>query len=379
MSVTPNQITLYGSLKMPEADGVMVGGVPDITKRVAFYDLSTNGTVDVVSSSGSDTATKIQISGRDSTGVIQTPASVTVTGTTLIANAFGQSFSRLLYGIISGGNTVSGSTFPLANPGGTAAVGDVAAIATTRTISNHIAQAGSANTTGTTPPLLNLASGDGATIGALTNSGLGLVVYIKSGTGSGQLRYITVPYSSGAYGADFVAVNRDWGTIPDNTSHYDIAPGFLFEISPNPVTAITRIFATSQADVPGGSQRFFYEKVFVLNTNTTFALTSAQLAIFSETPSIPSGAALAIALDTALDGNVTSVTRQTLPLDTTGGALTFTSQTPSSTPVSVPSPGNLPSGNAAADAEGIWTRLTLNAGTTVYNGSLDYRTTGSTT
>ena len=110
MSVTPNQITLYGSLKMPEADGVMVGGVPDITKRVAFYDLSTNGTVDVVSSSGSDTATKIQISGRDSTGVIQTPASVTVTGTTLIANAFGQSFSRLLYGIISGGNTVSGST-----------------------------------------------------------------------------------------------------------------------------------------------------------------------------------------------------------------------------------------------------------------------------
>jgi hypothetical protein len=39
MSVTPNQIVLYGSANMPEADGVTVGGAVDFTKRVSFYDV----------------------------------------------------------------------------------------------------------------------------------------------------------------------------------------------------------------------------------------------------------------------------------------------------------------------------------------------------
>ena len=56
MSVTPNNIVVYGSANMPEADGVTVGGAVDFTKRVAFYDISPNGTVDWVSSSSSDTA-----------------------------------------------------------------------------------------------------------------------------------------------------------------------------------------------------------------------------------------------------------------------------------------------------------------------------------
>ena len=49
--------------------------------------------------------------------------------------------------------------------------------------------------------------------------------------------------------------------------------------------------------------------------------------------------------------------------------------------VSVPSPGNLPSGPApnAAGAQGVWLRLTLPAGATAYKGSVDLRTQGMTT
>ena len=39
MSVTPNNIVLYRSANMPEADGDIVGGAVDFTKRVAFYDI----------------------------------------------------------------------------------------------------------------------------------------------------------------------------------------------------------------------------------------------------------------------------------------------------------------------------------------------------
>jgi|GEM_PF-1044766 len=373
MSVTPNQIVIYGSANMPEADSATVGGAVDFTKRVSFYDISAAGAFDVVSSSSSDTAVKVQVTGRDSTGTIQTPAAVTLTGTTLIANTFGgQSFERLLSGVITGGAIGS-----LSNPGGTAAVGDVAVMAHTREIAGHTAQAGSANTTGTTPPLFKLQAGDGATLAALTYAGLGLIIRITGGTGVNQLRYISAPYSAGAYGTDVVAINRDWGTIPDATSTYDIAFGMLFDISPNAVTAITRLFATAQADVPGGASRTFYEKVFAVNTNATTALTAAAIEVLSETAALPGTAALDLALTKVLNDTATVANRQTLPANGDSSALTFVTQ-PS--PINViASPGSLPAGGVAADAQGMWLRLTLPAGTTAYKGTADIRTTGSTT
>lgn len=369
MSVTPNQIVLYGSANMPEADSATVGGAVDFTKRVSFYDISTAGAFDVVSSSASDTATKIQVTGRDASGTVQTPAAITLTGTTVIASTFGgQSFQRLLSGVISGGAIGS-----LSSPGGTPAVGDIAAMAHTREIAGHTAQVGSANTSGTTPPLFKLQSGDGATLGALTYAGLGLIIRITGGTGINQLRYITVPYASGTYGADIVAVNRDWGTIPDATSTYDIAFGMLFDISPNAVTAITRCFATAQADVPGGSSRTFYEKVFCVNQNATIALTSAAIQVLSDTPSLPGSALLDLALCSILNDTATAANRQTSPTGT-GGFVTQPS------PINViASPGSLPAGGVAAEAQGMWLRLTLPAGTTAYEGTADVRTTGSTT
>jgi hypothetical protein len=155
VSVTPNQTVIYGSASMPEADGLTVGGVVDFTKRVSFYDLPSSMTMDVVSSSASDVATKIQITGRDSTGTIITPAAVTLTGNAVITYG-GTSFQRLLAGVITGGSIAG-----LTNPGGTPAVGDVAAMGHTRFIPGHTAQVGSTNTTGTTPPLFKLQAGDG--------------------------------------------------------------------------------------------------------------------------------------------------------------------------------------------------------------------------
>jgi len=113
-----------------------------------------------------------------------------------------------------------------------------------------------------------LQAGDGAGVS------LGQVIWIRSGTGVNQLRQIIV---TSGYGADVVAVSRDWATIPDNTTTYKILQGMLFEISPNPVTAVIRIFSNTAADGPTGTQRTYYEKVFVANNNTGTALTGTQI------------------------------------------------------------------------------------------------------
>jgi hypothetical protein len=383
MSVTPNNLVVYGSLNMPEADGVQVGGAVDFSKRVAFSDISPAGTVDWVSSSASDTATKAQIAGRDNTGTIQTPTAITLNGQTPVTGL--QTFQRLLYGIITGGNTASGSTFPLSNPGGTAAVGDVACMghacvlpsaSVTTDTTYHTAQ-GASNTSGTTPPLITLQAGDGANVSP------GQLIWTRTGTGANQLRMIV---ATSGYGTDVVAVNRDWTTVPTNSTTYKIVQGMLFDVTnsagggtPTPVTAITRCFATAAADVPSGAARYFYEKVFVVNNNSSTSLTGAQIEIASESPTLPSGALLDIGLCTNLNDTNTCNPRQQSSSFVPIGVSSFVTQPAF---VDVPaSPGSLPSGNApnAAGAQGCWMRLTLPAGTAAYNGAADLRTQGTTT
>src|SRR5207248_8464007 len=248
MSVLPSDIVVYGSVNMPEADGAINGGPVDFSRRVAFYDIAPAGNLDVMSSSASDTATKITFYGRDATGVIQNQT-LSLNGQTWVTGS--QSLERLLYAALSGA-TANG---PAANPGGTAAVGDVAlaahscvlptgSVTTDATARN--AQSGSANHTGTTPALFKLQAGDAASVSP------GQVIWIRSGTGANQLRQII---AASGYGTDVVAVSRDWATIPDNTTTYKILQGKIFEISPNPVTAITRLFSNTAADGPAGTQR----------------------------------------------------------------------------------------------------------------------------
>jgi hypothetical protein len=450
MSVIPNDIVAYGSANMPEADGVTVGGAVDFSRRVAFYDITPAGTINFVSSSASDTGVHIQVAGRDSTGVIQTPAAVSLNGTALVSGS--QSFERLLYGVVSGASPNG----PLSDPGGTSTtlsgsmtssatsmtvasdagfpssgnyfvavdaganfeimevtggqgtttwtvvrgvsgpapqgiahasavsvklmpVGDVAAIANTATLSGHTAQTGSANHSGTTPPLMKLQSGDGAAVSP------GQIIRTTSGTGPNQLRMII---ATSGYGTDVVAMNRDWSTVPDNTTVYSVYQGMLFETGfassgtsygdPNPVTSVIRCFATAAADVPTGSARYFFEKVFVVNNDTATTLTGGQVEIASENPTLPSGALLDLGMCTGQNDTNTCNPRQQASSFVPTGVSSFITQPAF---VNVANSGNLASGAApnAAGAQGMWMRLTLPAGAAAYKGSVDLRTQGTTT
>jgi hypothetical protein len=360
MSVTPMDVIVYGCANMPEADGATVGGAVDFSKRIAFNDISPNGTMDVVSSASADTATKITYAGRDATGAIQ-QETLTISGQTAVTGT--KTLERLLYGALSG----AGSGGPLANPGGTAATGDVALLSHAAVISAHTAQAGSANHSGATPALMKLAAGDGASVA------IGQIVRTTGGTGPNQLRMVI---AASGFGADVVAVNRDWATIPDATTTYNIHQGLYFDSAPNVVTQVIRAFATAAADVPGGASRDYYEKLFVANNNTATALTGATIAIQSETPALPSGAAINLALTTALNDAATVTNRQTAPAT---GITAFTSSAPPQS-LNVPNPGNLPPGAVpnAAGAQGVWLNLHLPAGTAAYKGALDLRTQGAT-
>ena len=110
MSVLPSDIVVYGSANMPETDGATTGGAVDFTRRIAFYDITPTGS-DVISSSSSDTATKIVYSGRDSTGAVQSQT-LTLNGQSWVTGS--QSLERLLYAALSGAS----ANGPLANPGG---------------------------------------------------------------------------------------------------------------------------------------------------------------------------------------------------------------------------------------------------------------------
>jgi hypothetical protein len=258
-------------------------------------------------------------------------------------------------------------------------VGDVAAISHTAVVSAHTAQAGAANHAGTTPPLMVLQAGDGAAVSP------GMIIRTTGGTGPNQIRMII---ATSGYGTDTVAVNRDWSTIPDNTTTYNVSEGMLFETGfassgstygdPNPVTSVVRCFSTAAADVPTGSARYFFEKVFMVNNNTATALTGAQVEIASETPTLPSGALLDLGLTTALNDANSASARQQVSSFLPTGVSSFTTQPAY---VNVPAPGNLPPGAApnAAGAQGCWLRLTLPAGTAAYKGSADLRTQGATT
>lgn len=346
MSVKPGDLKFYGSANMSTADGTTQGGAVSFSTKVDFADLASTQAVNYVSSSTSDTGVTIQVFGRDNTGVIQNETK-TLTGQTPVAGS--QSFQRLLSGIVAG----------------TTAVGDVAAISSTAVVASHTCQAGSANSTGTTPALCKLQSGDGAA------RVLGEILRFLSGTGAFQLREIIgLPAT---YGTDFVAVNRDFSVVPDNTSVYSIYDGMLFDLAPSQITKIQRPFYNTAADVPGGSTRLYYEKLFCVNTNTSTALSVS--AILKQVDI--AGGTLDFALCNSLNDTATVANRQTAPAS---GITSFSSgAAPQS--ISVPTPGNLPSGSTpnTAGAQGIWWRLTLTAGQAPQNTSFTERATGQTT
>ena len=345
MTVSQNELYFYGSANMPEDEASTVGGAVDTTKLVFFSDISPNGLMDYVSSSASDTAAVITVTGLDATGVSQAEAK-TLNGTTLVNGS--QTFERLMKGIASG----------------TTAVGNIAAVSHTKIISGHTAQSGG-NASAQVEPFIQLQSGDGAGVA------VGQIVRITNNSPAGaqfQLRRIV------RISTDFAYVNLNWGTAPSSASTYDVHEGMLLDLSPNQVTAVRRAFYNIAADVPGGSSRTFYEKVFAINNDTATALTGAAILKQAD----PTGGTLNIGVCKALNNTQTSTNRQTLPTNGDSSSITFTS---GSAPQSqnVPSPQNLPSGNApnAAGAEGIWLQYVIPAGTAPAKTSATLRITGN--
>lgn len=347
MSVKESEVVVYGSANMPEDDVSTVGGAVSFSTSVFFGDITPNGLMDYVSSSASDTVTTIAATGRDATGVIQTETK-TLSGTTLVAGT--QTFERLLKGI----------------QGSTTAVGDIAALAHTKSFSGRTATAG-ANSTGQTAASIGLQAGDGAT------TVVGTIVRITNNSPAGvnfQLRKIIRVSGDTAY------VNRDWGTIPTSATVYDVHQGLLFDLSPNQITKVRRAFYGAAANASGGASKTLYEKIFYVNNNTTTALTLAAIIKQAD----PASGTLQIATCKALNDTQPMATRLTLPTNGDASALTFTAgAAPQSQ--NVPSPQNLPSGGVpnTAGAEGVWLQLVLAAGLAAAKTTYDVRATGQTT
>lgn len=400
-----------------------IGGPVDFTTKIFFTDVSSGNAVNYVGSSSGDTLIKILVTGRDSTGTIQQETK-TLNGTTIVAGT--QAWGRLedvkLAAVVSSNVAITASSLTItttassvlpssissyvqmakeiiqvsassavtsswtivrAQLGTTATIhqsgdpvyllplGDVAVYDSTAIAAAHSSQSGSANATGVTPPLMHLSSGDGA----LTS--LGMLIVISSGTGSGQIRTIIASYASSAYGADFVAVSRNWGTIPDTTSAYSIFNGVQLDLSPNQITECRRFTWNAAAPVAGASSSLiFYQKFFAVNNNTVTALTSVQFEISSNIPALPGSSLLDMSIASSLNDTAISVSRQSSLSSAYGAFVTqpsYISMTANS--------GTLPVSSGAANssgAQGLQLRLTLPAGTAAYKGSAVFQTQGTT-
>jgi hypothetical protein len=382
VSVIISDLVYFGAADMPESDGATTGGAINFNTQVEMTGtaISPATQIDVVSSSSSDTAVKAQVFYRDATGLAQTPAAVTLNGTTKVSMTT-TAAERFLAGVVTGG-AVAG----LSNPGGTAAVGDVAMIAHTLTISAHTMAAASTAASTSAPATVTLQSGDGASVT------IGMILHTTGGTGPNQLRRIIAINPLGT-NSDQVAIDRNLATALDTTTTYEVGVGFYFPVvcSSQGVnltdashltqcTAITRLFATAAAQAVGGSNETFYEKIFVNNNNLTTALGAtgnAQVILQAIGTALPSGVTLEIALANSRNDTSTITTRNTPGTPPSG----VTSYQGVGTGITVPSgPGTLPasaSAGSATSAQAIWLQLGANAGSPAWESSVTIRTTGT--
>ncbi len=346
MSTNPALICLYASSNMVSGDGISTGGAVNFAQRVGFSDFTSTGSGAWVSSSASDTTGVTgTIIGRDSTGAVQTQTAV-LNGTTAASGSIG--WQRLLQGQFAG-----------------TAVGDLAFLAATPIITGTAQSA--AVTSGTTPPYVQLQSGQGAS-GAVENI-LRMTNNLPSGV-EYQLRRVI------ALSGDVAYVNEDWSTTPTSSSTYALYTGMLFERAPNSVTGLIRIFDNCAAAASGGSATNFYAKAFVVNNSTATALTQAGITLSGTTPGLPPGATLEFAIASGQNDSQTIANRQTYP-----AGVTFTSGAlPQSSGVTA-SGGNLPPGSApnSAGAQAIWFNLYLPAGAQPFNGLASVTTSGTST
>lgn len=129
----------------------------------------------------------------------------------------------------------------------------------------------------------------------------------------------------------------------------------LMKLPPS-VNQIRRPFFNVAADVPGGVNKLYFEKIFMRNNHLSLALTQAQISKTLD----PSGK-IEFALEPSLNGTDTTNNRNISP---SGYTFDTTSKTI----------GN----HLPQSAQGIWLRLTLNAGDLAQNTFVTLREAGLT-
>jgi hypothetical protein len=383
VSVIISDLGYFGAADMPESDGATTGGAINFNTQVEMTGtaISPAAQFDAVSSSASD-AGQITFDGRDSTGLSHTET-LTLTGQTKVTST--NSYERLLSALATGAANAFGLTAPSGT--GAQAVGDLALMSHSPTlVSPRVPQSPySAVATTSTPALVYLESGDGASVT------IGMVIRITVGTGIYQIRRIIATNTTLGLGADVVAIDRNFGTALDSTSRYEVAVGFYFPLAcssqgvalsgtTTQCLGVTRLFATAAAQAVGGSNETFYEKIFVNNNNLTTALGAtgnAQVILQAIGTALPSGVTLEIALANSRNDTSTITTRNTPGTPPSG----VTSYQGVGTGITVPSgPGTLPasaSAGSATSAQAIWLQLGANAGSPAWESSVTIRTTGT--
>lgn len=127
------------------------------------------------------------------------------------------------------------------------------------------------------------------------------------------------------------------------------------------VTTIRRPFYGVGADVAGGSERVFYEKIFLKNNHGTLSLLGAAIAENADPE-----AQLEFTLEDAVDDNESTANRLAAPV---GISEAFSSASK-----------NVPGTDlAAGSAIGIWLKLTLPAGDAVTKTTYTLEASGTTT
>lgn len=128
------------------------------------------------------------------------------------------------------------------------------------------------------------------------------------------------------------------------------------------ILSVRRLFYNASADASGGSERSFYEKVFIKNTNGTTALTGVTIQENADP-----GANITFDLEDAVDDNNSVSDR--LNDAPTGMLGTFTGSDKTV-------PGN---DLGPGEAIGVWLKLTLAAGASPAKNTYTIRANGTTT
>lgn len=261
------ELCAYGSLQRPTTDASLTGGGIDVGTRVEFADLDVNDFVQVVGESLTD-VTQVRVTGRLASGMIESET-LTTSGRTPVQSV--NVYERLM-------KIEKLDTAPLP-------------IAVERKTAALTGAATGGGVSEITLPV-SASSADGAYAGML--------IRLTSGTGAGQIARILSYIGS----TRTASIDARWSTPPTNATGFRISSGALLR---SVVTRVVRPFWNVIADLRGGVERRFYEKIFLRNVSDENLDDSFVAESYN-----PLGV-IHFSLDAALDDTSSSANRRTAP------------------------------------------------------------------